>query len=81
VNVVQAGWNKDFFEELEIFNGDKKNKDDQVDAVSDCFSVLNKGFELPDFTLPDLSGSPSGIVMPSYSFTNTSFPSFPSFNL
>lgn len=81
VNVVQAEWNKDFFEELEIFNGDKRNKDDQVDATADCYSVLNKGIELPDFSLPDLSGSPSGIAMPSYSFTNNSFSSFPSFKL
>lgn len=28
VQVVEADWNKEFFDELEIFNGDKKNKDD-----------------------------------------------------
>lgn len=28
VHVVEAEWNKDFFDELEIFDGDKKNKDD-----------------------------------------------------
>lgn len=80
VYVVKADWNKDYFEELEIFDGDRKNKDDQVDATSDCFSVLNKSIELPDFSLPNLSGSPSGIVLPSYNFsTGVNTPTLPSF--
>lgn len=79
--VVRADWNKDYFEELEIFNGERKNKDDQCDATADCFIVLNQGFELPDFSLPDLSGSPTGIQLPSYSFTGGSLPSFPSFKV
>lgn len=56
VNVVKADWNKDFFEELENFNGDGKRKDDQIDVCSDAFWQLNQGFNLPTFTLPDLSG-------------------------
>ena len=57
VNIVQADWNKDFFEELEVFDGDRKRKDDQVDVCSDAFAVLNQGaVQLPDsFVLPDLS--------------------------
>jgi predicted phage terminase large subunit-like protein len=82
VDVVRADWNDEFFDELEEFTGLKRGeRDDICDAFGDAIRALNQGIELPDFTLPDLSGSPSGIVMPSYSFTNTSFPSFPSFNI
>lgn len=55
VNVVRGDWNKEFFDELEIFDGDKKKKDDIADACSDCFLHLNRGIELPAFSLPDLS--------------------------
>lgn len=80
VYVVTADWNKDYFEELEIFDGDPKRKDDQVDATSDCFSVLNRGVEIPDFSLPDLTGSPAGVTLPNYSFGQQStLPSLPSF--
>lgn len=58
VNVVIADWNKPFFEELEVFDGDKKKKDDQVDCCSDAFWTLNQGISLPSFTLPTLE-SPS----------------------
>lgn len=62
VNVVEADWNKDFFEELEIFDGDPKRKDDQVDVCSDAFQQLNRGIQLPDsMTLPDLSKPSSNI--------------------
>lgn len=57
VDVVIADWNKDFFDELEIFDGNGKTKDDQCDAVSDCMLLLNRDVELPNFTLPDSSGS------------------------
>jgi predicted phage terminase large subunit-like protein len=57
VNVVKANWNKDFFDELEIFDGDPKKKDDQVDCCSDCMLLLNKDTSIPNFTLPDFSGS------------------------
>ena len=59
VNVVKADWNKDFFEELENFNGDGKNKDDQVDVCSDAFWNLNQGLNLPTFSLPDFSSTNS----------------------
>lgn len=52
VNVVKADWNKEFFEELEVFDGDPKKKDDICDACSDCFYNLNTGIDLPSFSLP-----------------------------
>ncbi len=57
VNVVKANWNKDFFDELEVFDGDPKKKDDQVDCCSDAMLLLNKETQLPIFSLPDFTGS------------------------
>ncbi len=57
VNVVKGDWNKDFFDELEVFDGDPKRKDDQVDCCSDCLLLLNREVNLPDFTLPNMQGS------------------------
>lgn len=80
VNVVQADWNKEYFDELENFDGDPKKKDDCADATSDAFSTLNKGVELPDFSLPDLTGSNLPVQIPSYSFGQQSLmPSLPTF--
>lgn len=60
VNVVVADWNKEFFDELEVFDGTDKHKDDQVDCCSDCFTLLNKEMVLPSFSLPsDLSTQPN----------------------
>lgn len=60
VRVVISEWNKDFFEELEIFDGDRNKKDDQVDVCADAFQALNTGMSLPtNFALPDLSTSQS----------------------
>lgn len=58
VKVVKADWNKSFFDELEIFDGDKKHKDDQVDCVSDCFSILAKDTILPIFNMGDFTTAP-----------------------
>jgi phage terminase large subunit-like protein len=72
VHIVKADWNKAFFDELEIFNGDRANKDDQVDCCSDAMVLLNKDTQLPSFTLPDFTGtnpfdgSISGNNIPSY---------------
>ena len=45
VQYTVAEWNKPYFSELENFTGDKKDKhktkDDQVDATSDAFTMLN----------------------------------------
>lgn len=78
VNVVKGDWNKDFFDELEIFDGDKKKKDDQVDCCSDCFLLLNKQLVLPDMSLTDYSGSSpfSGLISGSVEPLIT----FPTFN-
>jgi hypothetical protein len=57
------------FVELESFNGGKNDgyHDDIVDACSDAIQVLNGGArELPEMTIPDLSGS----VATSFSFDN-----------
>lgn len=54
VKVVIAEWNKEFFDELEIFDGNGKYHDDQVDGVSDAFSELNKELVLPSFSLPNM---------------------------
>lgn len=55
VHVVKGDWNSDFFDELEIFDGDKKHKDDQVDCCSDCMIILNREQQLPTFSLPDMT--------------------------
>lgn len=51
VHVVEADWNKEFFDELEVFDDSGRYKDDQVDCVSDCFSVLNRDLALPSMQL------------------------------
>lgn len=55
VDVVQSDWNKEFFDELEIFDGDPKKKDDIVDTCSDAFLMLNKELQIPDMTFTDFS--------------------------
>lgn len=78
VQVVAADWNKDFYEELEMFNGEKKNKDDIVDACSDCIYILNKDVQIPKMAIPEISGvSPA-----SFSFDKkTTVIGLPTFNI
>jgi predicted phage terminase large subunit-like protein len=57
VNVVEGGWNKSYFDQLEIFDGNGKYHDDMVDATSDAFFLLNQSRALPSFQLPDLTQS------------------------
>lgn len=57
VSAVSNQWNDWLFDELELFTGDGKQHDDGLDAAVTAFWALNRGFEIPDFTLPDLSGS------------------------
>jgi len=59
VNIVSGSYTNDFHTELETFDGTNKFKDDQADACSDAFSVLNQGYELCTFSLPDLSTAPA----------------------
>ena len=81
VNVVKAEWNKDYYDELEIFDGGDKHHDDMVDCTSDCFTLLNKDLVLPSFSLADFSREPpflggpsiqipsSGLTFPTSSFS------------
>ena len=73
VQVVKADWNKDFFEELEIFDGNPKKKDDIVDTCSDAFYVLNQGVHLPDFSLAGVSAS-STPTQQLFGFQSTALP-------
>jgi predicted phage terminase large subunit-like protein len=57
INVVKADWNKAFYDELEVFDGDPKKKDDIADVCSDAFLLLNKELVIPTFSLPDFTGS------------------------
>lgn len=59
VQVVVGDWNEDLHNELESFDGSNKYKDDQADALSDNFILLNKEQFVPSFSLPDLSTSPT----------------------
>lgn len=63
VKVVQGDWNEQWFDELEAFDGgDRKKKDDQVDATADAFKQLAVGATMPIFEFSDLSrndGMPS----------------------
>lgn len=61
VRVVKGDWNDAFFRELESFTADvrvqKQQKDDQVDAVSDAFSILAKQLTMPTFSIPTITQS------------------------
>ena len=68
VQVVNADWNKAYFDQLELFDGNGKHHDDLCDATSDAFFLLNQGLTLPSFTLPNLTSAPT------YSFTQPILP-------
>lgn len=56
VRIVKGDWNDAFLNELESFSGDlkvqKTQKDDQVDSVSDGFTLLAKQVSMPAFVMP-----------------------------
>lgn len=81
VQVVEADWNKEFFDELEVFDDSGRYKDDQVDAISDCFSILNKDLSLPTMNLPSLDGLTHNILpgFHSGSISNQVFAELPTF--
>lgn len=82
VNVVKAEWNKDYFEELEIFDGSKKIKDDQCDATSDAFTILNNQMELPVMEIPNISVGKSSAPLFHQSYGQNPIPfTLPSFNI
>lgn len=51
VRYVEDEWNKAYFAELEMFDGSRKNKDDQVDATSDAFNYLRTSLTIPNFVI------------------------------
>lgn len=51
VRYVEDDWNKTYFHELEMFDGAKKNKDDQVDATSDAFNHLRTTLTIPNMRI------------------------------
>jgi predicted phage terminase large subunit-like protein len=55
VKYVRGDWNEDYFSELELFDGSRKNKDDQVDATSDAFITLAQKINIPSFSAGLLS--------------------------
>lgn len=55
VKVIRGEWNEDFFKELEAFTGDRKGRDDQVDACSDAFNHLRTSLELPNFAISNMT--------------------------
>ena len=60
LRVVKADWNEDFFNEMEMFRGERSGNgryDDMVDAASDAFSSLAKQQVLPTFSVPILTQS------------------------
>lgn len=64
VDYVEGEWNKDFFSELEAFDGSRNKKDDQCDSAGDAFVTLAQKMIVPNF----LSG------MQSFGFEQTSNP-------
>lgn len=56
--VGRGDWQDAFFTELENFEeGNRNQKDDQVDAASGAFAMLARQVTLPTFHIPDLSQS------------------------
>ncbi len=54
VRVVRGDWNEAWLTELELFEGERKQKDDQVDATADGFNDLSKEVTLPTFAMPTM---------------------------
>lgn len=54
VKVVRGDWNEAWFTELELFEGERNQKDDQVDATADGFNHLSKQLQIPQFALPNM---------------------------
>jgi predicted phage terminase large subunit-like protein len=52
VKVVRGEWNRDWFDEVCFFTGERKNSDDQADATSSAFNTLARQTIIPTFSLP-----------------------------
>lgn len=57
VRVVRGDWNEAWLTELEMFEGERNQKDDQVDATADAFNDLSKEVQLPTFALPSMEAA------------------------
>lgn len=57
IDYIEGEWNDSFFDELENFTGERKNKDDQVDAVSDAYASLSQKRSLPNMVTSLVSGA------------------------
>jgi predicted phage terminase large subunit-like protein len=83
VRVVRGAWNKELFDELEVFGNETPHKDDIADTISDAFTLLNKDGSLPDFSLDNV-GSVASPVFSGYNLNsimpNQTFQSLPSFS-
>lgn len=55
VRIVKSDWTENYVNELEQTEFSNKTHDDQADATSDAFWLLNRQQELPAFNLPSLS--------------------------
>jgi predicted phage terminase large subunit-like protein len=55
VRIVRGDWNEAWLTELELFEGIRGQKDDQVDATSDAFNTLSRQLNLPNFAVPNLT--------------------------
>lgn len=82
VNVVRSGWTENYINELEQTEFSNKTFDDQADATSDAFYILNKVSVIPDFTLGNIgvATNPVSVNFNSSSLPLQSFQSLPSFN-
>ena len=84
VNVVEREWNKELFDELEVFASEAKHKDDIADCISDCFSLLNKSNSIPDFSISSVATPISSAVFQGYNQSSVTpsqtFQSLPTFN-
>lgn len=68
--VVDSDWYNDFCVELENFDpGNRKIKDDIVDACSDAIFILNKDTTLPNFSLPSLGDNSNSFGIQSIDFS------------
>lgn len=54
VKVVRGDWNEAWLSELELFEGERANRDDMVDATSDGFNHLSRELQVPMFVVPSM---------------------------
>lgn len=57
VKYVEGDWNKDYFNELEQFDGSRRYKRDQVDSTSDAYNYLRAETIIPNFNIFTMTSS------------------------